>query len=55
VSAFKASKPKANPPICWECGKKLYGGGRFYEVVNVDGYDRIVHRDCRDRIVEEGR
>lgn len=55
MSRFKATKPRANPPLCWECDKLLYGGGRFYELVTVDGVERPVHGDCKKRMEREAR
>lgn len=48
MGAFKAKLPRANPPICWGCDRKLHGGGRFYVLVEVAGVDgpRPFHKSC---------
>lgn len=53
MSETKARPPKANPPLCWECNRLLYGGGRIYHTVEVDGIARNVHAACL-RKTEEG-
>ncbi len=50
MSEFKATKPRANPPICWVCDKRLYGGGRFYETVADEaGHQHPAHVSCAKR------
>jgi hypothetical protein len=46
MGAFKATKPKARIPLCWECNKRLYGGGRIYTTVTIDGVKRDLHAAC---------
>lgn len=48
MGAFKAKLPRANPPICWLCDGRLYGGGRFYALVEVDGASRPAHKTCAE-------
>jgi hypothetical protein len=47
--AWKAKQPRVNPPICWLCDKRLYAGGRAYDLISVEGQEtpRPVHRTCR--------
>lgn len=43
----KFRQPKANPPICWICDRRLYAGGRAYVIiVGEDGHEHPVHRQC---------
>lgn len=48
MGSYKSNQPKANPPICWGCDRKLHGGGRFYVLVEVLGVDgpRPFHKGC---------
>ncbi len=50
MGSWKATQPRANPPICWICDKRLYGGGRCYDLIAVDGQadPRPVHKTCKD-------
>ena len=43
---FKATLPRANPPVCWLCDKRLYSGGRMYVMREVDGVMRPCHGHC---------
>ncbi len=43
----KFKQPIANPPVCWICGRKLYGGGRVYKLVNdYQGNEHPAHKQC---------
>lgn len=47
MGVFKAKKPRANPPVCWICGRRLYGGGYFYVLVDgEDGHQHPAHASC---------
>lgn len=51
---MKATKPLAPYRYCWECGRQLYGGGRFYRKVQpIDGDQPVVyvHGDCATRMI----
>ena len=40
---------RANPPVCWECGRKLHAGGWQYAIVTDDSDNpHPVHRQCKD-------
>lgn len=41
--------PRANPPLCWTCGRLLSQGGWQYVVAHVDGYPRNMHAECARR------
>lgn len=44
---MKRKPMRANPPVCWECGRKLYAGGWVYvEIPSMDGGTRPAHRQC---------
>jgi hypothetical protein len=52
---FKSRLPRANPPICGECDRMFYGGGRFYVEVEHQARGPIkVHRDCADQLRRQG-
>lgn len=47
MASFKATQPRANPPICWTCNKRLYAGGRIYVLVeDEDGNQHPAHKNC---------
>lgn len=52
MASFKAAKPPANPPICFHCDERLFGAGRFYETVSIEGIPRNVHATCAREILE---
>lgn len=55
MASFKATKPRANPPICGECDRPLYGGGRFYvEVEHQARGPMKVHADCANELRLKG-
>lgn len=37
--------------FCWECGRKLYGNQ--YTTVVAFGFERIVHKACREKTLDE--
>lgn len=40
---------RANPPVCWECGRQLYGGGWYYKLVTDEaGNQHPAHHRCND-------
>jgi hypothetical protein len=40
-------KPRANPPVCWYCDRRLAQGGYSYVTVKAeDGHEHPMHRDC---------
>ena len=55
MASFKATKPRANPPICAECDRAFYGGGRFYEdVVHIERGPMKVHQQCAENLRRSG-
>lgn len=55
MASFKATKPRANPPICGECDRLLYGGGRFYvDIVHQARGPLKVHGDCATEMRRRG-
>ena len=46
MASFKATQPRAKGGLCWRCDRRLYGGGQFYVIVTIDGYERPVHTSC---------
>lgn len=45
---IEVKKPRVR--FCWECGKKLYGN--HHRVRIVDAHERILHKQCAERIDE---
>jgi hypothetical protein len=42
-----ALRPRANPPICWLCDRRLaYGGRRYKLVLDLDGHEHPAHVWC---------
>ncbi len=37
-----------NVRFCWSCGKKLWGNHK--EELTIDGYSKILHKDCAKKI-----
>jgi hypothetical protein len=37
--------------FCWECGKKLQGS--HYATVVAFGHERIVHKTCREKALDD--
>ena len=47
MGSIRFTQPRANPPICFFCDKKLHAGGRSYEKVREpDGLIRTYHISC---------
>lgn len=40
--------------LCWQCDRKLYGGGRAYATIVIDGIPREVHRCCVVDALKDG-
>ena len=44
---MSTDKPRANPPICWVCDRKLsHGGWRYATVQDVSGRPHPAHGHC---------
>ena len=40
-------KERANPPVCWICGRKLaYGGWQYTTIKDEAGYEHPAHSKC---------
>jgi len=50
----KPRRPKAPVEDCWQCKKKLWGGGRYFHKLRIDGEVRYLHLPCAERRIEEG-
>ncbi len=52
----KPIQPKANPPICWICDRKLYGGGKYYWIVQgLDDREHPAHVGCAKKLEQQTR
>lgn len=52
---IRFTKPRPNIPLCWECNRLLYGGGRVYRTVEIDGVERHVHASCLLQMERDAR
>jgi len=41
--------PKAPVENCWKCDKELWGGGRYFKIVEIDGEKRYLHTPCVEK------
>ena len=46
---IRFTQPPAVGGLCWFCDRRLYAGGRAYEMVTVYGHPRPMHRGCADK------
>lgn len=44
--------PPRGVKFCWECSRKLWGNHHI--VLEVFGEDRVLHKQCADKLREEG-
>ena len=45
-------KIKRNLPMCWNCGRKLWGSKHVKLRYNGDGHIRVLHKTCAKEIME---
>lgn len=44
---MKRQPTRANPPVCWLCGRRLYAGGWQYRIVeDEEGRPHPAHQAC---------
>lgn len=41
--------PKAPVECCWACNEKLWGGGRYFEIVEIDSEKKYLHTPCAEK------
>lgn len=45
----RATRPKANPPICWLCDRRLWNPRAYVLVRAEDGRQHPAHHSCAER------
>lgn len=45
------SKRKMPVNFCWHCSRKFHGN--HYAVLQLNGNDRLLHKQCKEDILEE--